>query len=201
MKHIFNQPEAPDCLLVRNRFGNDKKKKMTNVSVSEKRNNSLLYLALLCLLFFLVQSYYQYLSPSGTEIIGAAGSTYVEIDDGRSSVVNVIKGPEKIEELKHTYNIDSELKNGTKITLEGDKSARIERISGIKSLSLGIPIGVNSAAAEDLEALPGIGDKLARRIVAYRNENGRFKDLGSMLNVNGMGEKKLARIRPFINLD
>ncbi len=129
------------------------------------------------------------------------GSIYVEIDDGRSSVVNVIKGPEKIEELKHTYNIDSELKNGARIILEGDKSARIERISGIKSLSLGIPIGVNSAAAEDLEALPGIGDKLARRIIAYRDENGRFKDLGSMLNVNGMGEKKLARIRPFINLD
>jgi competence ComEA-like helix-hairpin-helix protein len=174
---------------------------MTNGRVSKKSNKSILYLALLCLLIFLIQSYCLYIFPGGAGVTKTNGGIYVEIDDGRSSVVNVIEGPEKIEELKHTYNIDSELKNGTKIIFEGDNSARIGRISGLKSISLGIPIGINSATAEDLEALPGIGEKLARRIVAYRSENGPFMDFDSIPDVNGMGEKKLSRIRPFINLD
>jgi len=93
------------------------------------------------------------------------------------------------------------LKNGFKVVLDDGKKVRTGRISGLKSISLGIPIGINSANAQDLEALPGIGEKLALRIVAYRNRSGWFKNTDDLLNVNGMGDKKLALVKPYISLD
>ncbi|MGH7849441.1 MAG: ComEA family DNA-binding protein [Thermodesulfobacteriota bacterium] len=174
---------------------------MTNSNVSKKTSNSLLYLALLCLLIFHPQSSYPYLFPRDKGIADSPGGIYVEIDDGRSSVVRAVVRPEDIDEIRHIYNIDDELKNGDKVIIKGGEKARTVRISGIKSIPLGVPIGINSATAEDLEALPGIGEKLALRIVSYRNENGRYKHMDALLEVNGMGKKKLSRIKPYTNLD
>lgn len=174
---------------------------MTDVSEPRKRNNSLLYLALLCLVIYLLKSYSDYLFPRGEDAAGTGGKIYVEIDDGTFSTVRALSNPGELAKIKNLYNIDSELKNGSKVILDDGKEARTGRISGLKSLSLGIPIGINSASAEDLEALPGIGEKLALRIITYRNESGAFNDADDLLNVNGMGEKKLARIKPLINLD
>lgn len=174
---------------------------MTNSNVSKKTSNSLLYLALLCLLIFLAQSSYPYLFPRDKGIGDSPGSLYIEIDDGRSSVVKAVERPEDIDDIRHTYNIDSILKSGDKVILKAGEKTRTGRISGIKSISLGIPIGINSATAEDLEALPGIGEKLALRIAAYRNEHGRFRDPDALLEVDGMGGKKLEKIKPYISLD
>ena len=55
-------------------------------------------------------------------------------------------------------------------------------------------INVNKADAETLTRLEGIGPTLAERIVAYREENGAFESLDELLNVNGIGEKKLEKI-------
>ncbi len=174
---------------------------MTNSNPSKKTSNSLLYLALLCLLIFLVQSYYPYLFPRGAGIAHNPGRIYVEIDDGRSSVVKAVETPVALNGIKQLYNITGELKSGDKVILDDGGIPRTGRISGIKSISLGIPIGINSATAEDLEALPGIGEKLALRIVSYRNENGKFQNMDALLEVNGMGEKKLSRVKPYTNLD
>ena len=174
---------------------------MANGGVSIKSNNSLLYLALLCLAVFLFQSYKGYFPPREQGASSSIGKIYVEIADEHSATLKARDTPSDLDEIARLYNIEGELKNGDKVILEGDKKPRTGRISGIKSLSLGIPIGINSAAAEDLEALPGIGEKLARRIIDYRSENGRFMDIDALLGVYGMGEKKLSRMKPFINLD
>ena len=176
-------------------------KKIAHDSESRKRNNSLLHLALLCLLIFLAQSYYPYLFPRDAETTESRGGIYIEIDDGRSSIVKAVEAPAALNGIKQLYNVTGELKSGDKVILDDAEIPRTGRISGIKSMSLGIPIGINSATAEDLEALPGIGEKLALRIVAYRNENGKFQNMDALLEVNGMGEKKLSRIQPYTNLD
>lgn len=65
---------------------------------------------------------------------------------------------------------------------------------------ISFPIDVNTATVEDLTALPGIGQTLAQRIVAYRNEKGSFNSLSELLNVDGIGEKTLENILQYITI-
>ena len=55
-------------------------------------------------------------------------------------------------------------------------------------------ININTATAEDLQLHPGIGPLLAERIIAYREEKGLFEIPGELMNVPGIGEKKLEEI-------
>ena len=52
-------------------------------------------------------------------------------------------------------------------------------------------IDLNTAGAEELKTLSGIGDVLAERIVAYREENGPFRRVEELTKVNGIGMKIL----------
>ncbi|MEB3287195.1 MAG: ComEA family DNA-binding protein [Vampirovibrionales bacterium] len=61
-------------------------------------------------------------------------------------------------------------------------------------------IGVNQASAGQLDLLPGIGPKLAQRIVAYRKQNGPFQRLEDLKNVKGIGEKNFSKMQPYLAL-
>ena len=49
------------------------------------------------------------------------------------------------------------------------------------------PININTATAEELVTLSGIGEALALRILAYREENGSFSDVSELMQVSGIG--------------
>ena len=61
-------------------------------------------------------------------------------------------------------------------------------------------ININTAAAWLLAALPGIGETRAEAIVAYRHENGPFRDVNELLNVEGIGAVILENIRDLITV-
>ena len=62
------------------------------------------------------------------------------------------------------------------------------------------PLDINQADSETLQALPGIGEVLAGRIIAYRDENGPFSSPDQLMNVEGIGEKRLEAILDYITI-
>ncbi len=66
--------------------------------------------------------------------------------------------------------------------------------------SLLTPLDVNTANAEALQALPGIGPTLAGRIVAHRDTHGPFVKPDELLQVPGIGPKRWERIRPLVRV-
>jgi competence protein ComEA len=56
-------------------------------------------------------------------------------------------------------------------------------------------VNINTASAEELNSLPGIGPALAKRIVDYRREHGPFAQVDDLLAVKGIGPKMLDKIR------
>ena len=63
--------------------------------------------------------------------------------------------------------------------------------------ALGVPqmrVSINRASTAQLEKVPGIGPKLARRIVAYRP----YRNLEELVKVPGIGPRSLERLRPFL---
>ena len=61
-------------------------------------------------------------------------------------------------------------------------------------------ININTATAEELMTLNGIGEVTAAKIIEYREAYGGFLYIDELLNINGIGEKSLDRIRPYITL-
>lgn len=59
-------------------------------------------------------------------------------------------------------------------------------------------VNINAAGKDELDRLPGIGPKLAERIIAYREENNGFVDIDELQDVEGIGEKTFQRLKDFI---
>jgi len=59
-------------------------------------------------------------------------------------------------------------------------------------------INLNSATVEQLETLPGIGRKVAERILEYRTKSGGFKKIEELMNVKGIGEKSFLKLKPLV---
>jgi comEA protein len=62
------------------------------------------------------------------------------------------------------------------------------------------PINVNTASQEELERIPGIGPIIARRIIECRSTRANFYTLDDLAVVEGIGRKKLEKIRDYISL-
>lgn len=70
---------------------------------------------------------------------------------------------------------------------------------GVAAVAVG-PVDLNTATAEQLEALPGVGPATVEAILAYRKEKGRFRSVDELLEVRGIGEAKLAALRPKVTV-
>jgi len=56
-------------------------------------------------------------------------------------------------------------------------------------------VNLNTATLDQLETLPGIGPALGQRIIDYREQHGPFRSIEDLLNVSGLGEKRLEDLR------
>ena len=91
--------------------------------------------------------------------------------------------------------VDAELPPGTRVVLEGGR-LRLETMD--EQLVFGLPLDVNAASAEALDALPGVGPGLAAAIVAEREAAGPFEALEALVRVKGIGPATVEQLRPFV---
>ncbi len=61
-------------------------------------------------------------------------------------------------------------------------------------------LDINHASVEDFATLPGIGPKLAQRIVNFREKHGPFRRVEDLMAIRGVGLKKWKAIRPYIEV-
>ena len=62
------------------------------------------------------------------------------------------------------------------------------------------PVNLNTATADQLETLPGIGPKAAQRIIEYRQKNGAFKRIEDIKDVSGIGDAIFEEIKGMISI-
>lgn len=59
-------------------------------------------------------------------------------------------------------------------------------------------VNVNTASAQELQLLPGVGEARARAIVTAREARGGFRRVEDLVEVKGIGDAMLERLRPFL---
>lgn len=62
-------------------------------------------------------------------------------------------------------------------------------------------ININTAGEAQLSRLPGVGEATAKKIIAYRQEKGRFNNIKDIMKVSGIGDKKFQNMQQFITVD
>ena len=62
------------------------------------------------------------------------------------------------------------------------------------------PVNLNTATVDQLATIPGVGPKMAERIIDYRQKNGGFKKVEDLMNVIGIGEKNFLKMRPLVTV-
>ena len=110
-----------------------------------------------------------------------------KLEDGQKIYISSIKD-EKIKEeekvLEKEYVTDEA---GDDIIIEDD-------ISSVKSKKDG-KININTAMESELEEIPGVGESTAKKIIEYRKNNGKFKEIEDIKNVSGIGDSKFENMK------
>jgi competence protein ComEA len=104
----------------------------------------------------------------------------------------------RIEVKKNAFLFSSLL---SLVALAGAAGAALAGQSEEKASSTSeLRVDINHADVKELSKLPGIGEQVAKRIVAYREENGPFEKAEELMNVRGIGEKSFLKLQSHVTL-
>ena len=95
---------------------------------------------------------------------------------------------------------DENIKNDNQNNIDNISKNTTETIKKDGSIIKSEKININTASQTELETLPGIGPSTALKIVNYRKEKGKFKNIEDINNVSGIGESKFSKIKDLIKI-
>jgi competence protein ComEA len=150
-------------------------------------------------------------------IAAIAGGVMLAVQHSRNQPVEIVLSQTEPPELSGELYIGGAVANpGIYVLKEGDtlqtllSDAGIEPDADLSHIELYIPregeeqspqkIDINRADPWLLEALPGIGEVLAQRIIDYRSENGPFRIIEDLLKVSGIGPATFEQIKDYITV-
>ena len=99
-----------------------------------------------------------------------------------------------------TLNLARVLIDGEQIAVGVPPAADAGGQAGVDGASSASPLDLNLASEAELDALPGVGPVLAGRIVAWREEHGRFSAVEELLEVSGIGTATLADLSGLVRV-
>jgi competence protein ComEA len=97
-----------------------------------------------------------------------------------------------------TINLARRLRDGEVVVIAALPSAgQTPAAAPVATESAGAParININTATAEELEALPGVGEVTAGRIVAFREEHGPYRSVDDLIHVSGISTRTIDGLR------
>ena len=124
---------------------------------------------------------------SGSRIkdaIDAAGGLTEEADLTSVNLAYILEDGEKIYIPKKGEEMPLE-ENSSNYTSSSSKSSKIN---------------INTATQTELESIPGIGSSTATKIIDYRKENGKFKNIEDIKNISGIGDAKFEKMKDYISV-
>lgn len=95
---------------------------------------------------------------------------------------------------KESYQIDEATKNNISIITSSNSETTTSQDTTSKL------ININTASAQELTSLPGIGETKANNIVSHRTENGYFKTIEDLKNVSGIGDATFEQLKDYITV-
>jgi len=98
-----------------------------------------------------------------------------------------------------SLNLAMPLVDGTQVLVPRAVAGGASGAVASGSASMG-KVNINTATASELEALPGVGEVIAQRIVDYRTANGPFGSVDELIDVSGIGESTLASMRELVTV-
>lgn len=96
-------------------------------------------------------------------------------------------------------NLAAVIQDGQQIIIGDGSAPRGEVVASTTEASSGV-LDLNTATAEQLESLPGVGPVLAADIIAWRDEHGPFTDVAQLQEVSGVGPRTHERLAPLVRV-
>lgn len=133
-------------------------------------------------------------------IIEEISSVNKEIPIKEAALLPNNSSPETITSSTESAFSSSDKQNSAETPEIPQNNSDNSAVSSVSEPKNGSLININQAPAGELVKLDGIGETKAAAIIRYRNENGGFKSVDELINVSGIGQKTLEKIRNFVTV-
>jgi competence protein ComEA len=127
-----------------------------------------------------------------TDAIVAAGGPSAEADVEQLNLAARVADGERIYVPRKGETLPAASPSGPTSASGGAKAGGTGAANG--------PVDLNTATAEQLDALPGVGPATSAAILTYRSSHGRFRSVTELLEVPGIGPAKLEALRPLVKV-